>query len=166
MLWTHTQFSELLDPKSGGVIMRKEKPSGREIADMAKKTRTRTDVVLGKKDGKNVKFTPAELEHLKDLDEFEDGQVIGILENELEGDETNLPQGKHNVFLSKVDGNWKAYAEAGGEISTEAARVEVSYHRLDERRSSQGKFHPEGWCFTICLIPFFWKCILSARICF
>ena len=146
--------------------MRKVKPNGREIADMAKKTRSRTDVVLGKKDGKNVKFTPAEMKHIKDLDEFEDGQVIGILENELEGDETNLPQGKHNVFLGKVDGNWKAYAEAGGEISTEAARVEVSYHRPDEQKPSQGEFHSSGWCFSFCLVRIFWYCAVRVRICF
>lgn len=149
--------------------MRKEKPTGREISEKAKQLRLRDkDIVEGTKTGKRVKFTPGSLDHLKNLDELEDGQIIGVLENEIEGPETGLPPGKYNAFLTKMDGKWHVFTEAGGEIKAEAAKVEVKFHKVDERKESKGRFYPEGWCIGICLISVFFGliCLVEVQFCF
>ncbi|MCK4239580.1 MAG: hypothetical protein KAX33_10685, partial [Candidatus Lokiarchaeota archaeon] len=104
--------------------MRKEKPTGREIAERSKAIKLDKDrFVDAEKKGKKIKFTPTKLPPLKSLDELEEGQVIGVLENELEGDETDLTAGKHNIFIANVNGEWHGFAETGGKITAEAARV-------------------------------------------
>ena len=47
---------------------------------------------------------------------MEDGQVIGVLETEAQGDETSLPPGKCNLFLAKEGNDCHTYAESGGRI--------------------------------------------------
>lgn len=111
--------------------MRKEKPNGKEIAEKSKQIKLIKDKSMeAEKNGKKVKFTPAEIPSLKSFEELEDGQVIGVLENDLEGDETKLPKGKHNIFLANVNKEWKVYAEADGEIKAEAIRVSFKRHHI------------------------------------
>ncbi|MEE9441352.1 MAG: hypothetical protein V3V99_01640, partial [candidate division Zixibacteria bacterium] len=132
--------------------MRKEKPTAEEIVEKAKRIRLHEKgTAYGKKDGKGAKFTPADTSHIKTLDEFEEGQVIGVLENEFEGDETGLPVGKHNMYLANVGGDWHVYAESGGSIVAEAVRVDVEYHKVGDRKSTKPTFNPHGWCFCVCV---------------
>jgi hypothetical protein len=120
---------------------------GKEIREKAKKMKLdKTKVVHGKKNGKRVKFTGAKLEHVKSMKDLERGQVVGLLENELAGDETNLPTGKHNVYLKKVNGEWKAYAESDGKIVAEAARVTVEKRDKKDTGNLNPQFKPDGWC--------------------
>ncbi|NIM11954.1 MAG: hypothetical protein GTO45_07550 [Candidatus Aminicenantes bacterium] len=118
---------------------------GKEIREKAKKMKLdKTKVVHGKKNGKRVKFTGAKLEHVKSMKDLEQGEVVGVLDNELSGDETNLPPGKHNVFLKKVNGEWKAYAESGGKVVAEAARVTME---KKDKKEAKPQFKPDGWCY-------------------
>lgn len=147
--------------------MRKEKPTGRDIAEKAKKTKLIKDKFIeAEKKGKKVKFTPAEIPPLQSFEELEDGQVIGLLENDLEGDETKLPKGKHNLFLSKVNDEWGIYAEEDGEIKAEAIRVSLNHHKLGEHESGRPEFHPEGWCIGVCIVSFWGFCLLELLFCF
>lgn len=146
--------------------MRTTKPSGREVAEKARGVRLdKNRSFSGVKNGKNVKFTPANIDHIKTLEEFEEGQVVGVLENDLEGDESNLPVGKYNVFLANVNGEWHAYAESGGNVAAEAARVEVSQYKIGEGKSTRSTFNPNGWCCCWCLLSWWGRCYLWACIC-
>lgn len=143
-----------------------QEPVGREIAEKARGIRLdEKRSVHGKKGGKKAKFTAADLTHVKTLDDMEEGQVIGVLDTELEGDETRLPSGKYNVFVAKVNGDWHGYAESGGRVVAKAARATVTRHRVGERKTA-GSFSPRGWCFRICVVPFWGSCLVSIRICF
>ncbi len=149
--------------------MRKQKPEGEEIAQKAKKIKLdKNKFVHGKKKGKSVKFTGTEFPPLSSLEELEEGQVIGVLENEVEGDETDLPVGKHNLFLCNVNGNWKVYAESNGKITAEAARVKVERHYWGERKVEKPGFNPEGFCLiNFCILGYWGICLISIGfICF
>lgn len=131
---------------------------GKEIKEKAKKMKLDTaKVVHGKKNGKSVKFNVAKLEHVKSVKDLEQGEVVGVLENELAGDETNLPPGKYNVYVKKVNGEWKAYAESDGKVVAEAARVTVEKQR--GKKNGKSRFHPNGWGFSISIsirFSFWW----------
>src|SRR4051812_16572920 len=121
--------------------MRNDIPSGREIADKAKQIKfdKRKDIV-GEKNGKKLHFQGADLSHVTSLDELENGQAIGVMDTELAGDETSLPPGKHNLFLSKVNGQWRVHAETGGQVVAEAVRVSIVEHKPSDRRTPQPRF--------------------------
>lgn len=149
--------------------MRKEKPKGEEIAEKARKIKLdKEKSVQGQKQGKNVKFTQTELPPPTSMEELEEGQIIGVLENEIEGDETDLPVGKHNLFLCNVNGNWKVYAESNGKVTAEAARVKVERHYWGERKVKKPDFNPEGFCiFNFCILGWYGICLISIGfICF
>ena len=148
--------------------MRKERPSGKEISEKSKKINLLKDKSIeAEKEGKKIKFTPVKLEQLNSVEELEDGQIIGILENELEGDETKLPPGKHNLFLANVEGKWNVYAEANGEIKAEATKVELKKHYWGEQKAEKPKFHSEGWCIGVCIVSCFWFfCLVEVWVCF
>ncbi len=146
--------------------MRKDKPNGTEIAEKAKGIRLQEDRALqAKKDGKNIKFVPSDLGRVKSLDEFENGQVMGVLDTEAEGDETGLPPGKYNIFLSNIDGKWQAFAESGGKIAAASARVDINHHKMEERKTTKTTFNQTGWCFCVCIVSFWFICIISVCIC-
>jgi hypothetical protein len=149
--------------------MRKDDPSGREIAEKAKQIKfdNRKDIV-GEKNGKTMHFLGADLSHVKSLDELEDGQVIGVMDTALAGDETTLPAGKHNLFLSKVGGEWRIHAESNGEIVAQAVRVSVAEHAVSTRRVSNPHFSQQGWCLIdICILSIWGCCVLYiALFCF
>lgn len=149
--------------------MRKEKPTGREIAERSKAIKLDKDrFVDAEKKGKKIKFTPTKLPPLKSLDELEEGQVIGVLENELEGDETDLTAGKHNIFIANVNGEWHGFAETGGKITAEAAYVSIERYHWGERKVKKPAFKLEGWCLiNICLVSLGPFCLVSIGfICF
>lgn len=142
--------------------MRNRAPSGRDIAEKAARIKfdARKDI-HGEKNGKKVHLRGVDLSHVKSLDELEAGQIIGVLETELGGDETTLPPGKHNLFISKVEGAWRVHAESGGQIVSEAARVSVVEHTPSTREVLRPKFSQEGWCLIdICLLEIWGFCIL------
>ncbi len=145
--------------------MRKQKPTGPEIAEKAKGIRLlKSKTAHGTKDGKSIRYVPANLGHVSALEELEEGQVIGVLENDLEGDETGLPVGEHNMFLTKVDGEWHVYAESGGNVVAEALRVDVNHYKLEERKPTTPAFNPNGWCWCVCLLSCWGHCI--CKVCF
>ena len=138
-------------------MSRKEKPTGREIAEMATKmVREDGKVVQGLAGGKTVRFVGAKLDHLKKEEDVEAGAVIGVLENEALGDESGLPPGRYNLFAAKVNDKWEVYAESGGEVKGKAARVTATRHTQEDKAPLKGTFHEKGWCFYICIIPNPW----------
>lgn len=145
--------------------MRTEAPSGSEIAQKARSIRfdSRKDI-RAEQNGKKIHFRGADLSHVKSLDELESGQVIGVLETELAGDETPLPQGTHNMFISRVGGTWRVQAESGGQIVAEAARVSVTEQTVSSRKELRPRFSPEGWCLIdFCLIELWGVCLFQLQ---
>lgn len=130
---------------------------GKEIREKAKKMKLdKINTGHGMKNGKSVKFTPAKLNHGMSVTDLEQGQVVGYLENELEGDETNLPPGKYHVYLKKVNGEWKGYAESSGKIAAEALRVTVE--KRSGKQSGKPRFEPDGWCWCWLIGGSWWLC--------
>ena len=146
--------------------MMKKKPTGQEIAEKSRGIRLNNDrAILGKKNGKKVKFTPS-THQFKSLEELENGVAVGELENELEGDETGLPPGKHNIFVAKVDGEWRGYAESKGKIVAEAARVSVERRPGEDIKIADAStFNPDGWCWGYCLCGCFGYCFWYIGVC-
>ena len=134
---------------------------GKEIKEKAKKMKLdKTKIVHGVKNGKKVKFTGANLDHMKSMNDLEQGEVVGVLENELAGDETDLPPGKYNVFVKKVDGEWKAYAESDGTVVAEAARVTVEKRDKKDTGNRTPQFKSDGWCIcAVCWWIFCFGCL-------
>lgn len=105
-------------------MARKDKPSGNEVAQKAKSTKFFSEhSTTAKKEGKRVKVIPADLRHVKE-EELEQGQVIGLLETELDEQTTGLPPGQYNLFMTRVDDQWQVLAESAATIVAEAKDVE------------------------------------------
>jgi len=150
-------------------MTKKPKIDGQEVAARARQIRL-DDQRTGRAEmaGKASRFIPARLDHLHEVEDLEKGEVIGILDTELAGDETDLPPGRYSVYLRKGDdGSWEAVAEADGRIVSKAARVTVRTHEEHPKgKEAPGEallpeFRPKGWCWWWCwpLGPF-WVCIL------
>jgi hypothetical protein len=123
-------------------------PSGAEISAKARNVRLQhARAGYGKFDGKDMKMTPADLRAVaKSLEDIKAGQVVGVLENGAEGDETGLPPGKYNLYVAHVDGEWKGYAEANGRIVSPAIRAMVTENAV---ASQEPQFMAQGWCYFI-----------------
>lgn len=148
--------------------MRKEKPTGKEIAEKSKKVKlSKPNSFMGQIKGKRIWFTPSKMPSFDSLDELEEGQIIGVLETELESDK--LPAGKYNIFIDKEKGEWHGYLEAEGNIIAEADEVSVERHYLGDHKVEKPKFEfTEGsftFCFWICLYRIFIWCVARAKIC-
>lgn len=141
--------------------MRKDKPDAKEIAEKSKK------IILMKDEayettvkGKKMKFTPAKINKKMTIEELEEGTVVGVLENELPGDETNLPAGKHNIFTAKINDKWYTFAESNGQVY-EAAKTKATQLSEDEIPDKKIKFGEDGWfhchsgCTWVC-VPYFY----------
>src|SRR5688572_13416353 len=120
---------------------RVDKPTGAEIAMKARAARLdRANAGTGQFQGKRIAFTPAVLPPGADLAA---GQMIGVLENDVEGDETGLPAGRYNVFAAQLADGWHVYAESGGQIVREALRVTVT--RRPGATTEKPRIRPVGW---------------------
>ena len=121
---------------------RADKPTGAEIALQARRARLdRANAGLGQFQGKRIAFTPALLDPRADLSS---GQVIGVLENDVDGDETGLPAGRYNVFAAQLADGWHVYAESAGQIVREALRVTVT-RRPGNPTEKKPRIRPVGW---------------------
>jgi hypothetical protein len=127
---------------------RKDKPTGKEIADKAKVAEIdQANATTGEIGAKKVKLTPAVPRPFKNEADLEDGQVIGLLETEASGDESPLAPGRYNLFLAKVDNTWHVYAESDGRIVGEAMQVNVE--KTDKPSDTKPEFRAKGWCFLL-----------------
>lgn len=153
----------MLSPAASTAQGRRAKPSGAEIAAKAREVRfDQANVGVGEFQGKKMMFTPADFSHLKSVEDFKAGQVVGLLENGAPGDETGLPPGRYHLFVAEVDGQWHAYAESRGQIVREAIRANVE---AGDRPASSKKpqFQEKGWCYQVMIWP--WP-LVYLTICF
>jgi uncharacterized protein YjdB len=124
-------------------------PSGREIAERARAAKLdRENTGVGEFQGKRISLVPADPSGVRSAAELEAGQVIGVMENEVAGDETGLPPGRYNLFLAKLADGWHVYAESGGEIVTEAIRVQIEQVADGNPGSKKPVFRAKGWGWT------------------
>ena len=142
--------------RSSTAQVRASKPTGAEIAAAARSTQLDAanigTAIVG---GKSMRFTPArQASGTVALADPGTGAFLGVLENELAGDETSLPAGKFNLFVANVGGQWHAYAEARGQLVAEAARVTVTPGKGPAVRP---RFEAKGWCVIIG-----WRCVEHA----
>jgi hypothetical protein len=129
----------------GTPVIRDGAPSGSEIAAAARAGsldagNTATATVLGKQ----FRFTPIRVPQGGTKPTSATG-FAGVLENGAAGDETGLPPGRYNLFVSNVGGQWKAYAESGGRIVREAIRVS----NANLARGAKPQFEERGWCVIV-----------------
>lgn len=148
--------------------MRQQKPTGQEIIEKSKERKLDSENSFeAERKGKKVKFTPVEMPTINTFEEIEGGQMIGVLEYDLETEK--LPKGKYNVFIAKVNENWEGYLETGGKIIKEAHKVSIGRHYFGERKVKKPKFKfIEGsltLCFRVCLVRVLFWCIVSVKIC-
>jgi len=134
-----------LKQKSGHFAEREE-PTGKEINMRAADTPLdQGKRAFGRKQGKTCTFTPANLSR-GEL-ELEKGVILGQLDTALPGEETSLAPGRYNLFLANVGGKWRAYAESGGVIVAEAARVFVGLSAKTVGAGRKPVFYSRGWCW-------------------
>jgi hypothetical protein len=125
-------------------------PTGKDISEKAKAAKLDTaNRSSGEKGGKKATLTPAQLDHVKSLEELEQGQFIGELDTEIAGDKANLAPGKYNMFIAKVGNDWHVYAESGGNVVGEAANV---VERKDTPAKMKPKFREGSFCWWVWLI--------------
>ncbi len=127
---------------------RKGRPTGQEIAAQAKGARLNTaNATRGKLGEKHITLTPVDPGQPKSIGDLEAGEVVGVMEAEVAGDETGLPVGKYDLYAAKVGDKWHVYAEAHGQIVQEATRV-----GLGERKRGAGakpEFVAKGYGFIL-----------------
>jgi hypothetical protein len=106
-------------------MARKDKPRGKEIAEKAKSAKFLSEhSTTVKKDGKQITATPVNLRHVTEQ-ELEQGQIIGLLETELDEQTTGLPPGAYHMFMAKISDQWHVLAESGGTLVAEGRDVQV-----------------------------------------
>ncbi|MFN2566413.1 MAG: hypothetical protein ABR499_15565 [Gemmatimonadaceae bacterium] len=122
-------------PSSAEAQGRRTAPSGQEIAEKAKSaTLVRSKALYRQHRGKRFSFTPADIDPSSPI---EPGVVGGVLEHDFAFREDGLTQGRYNMFLAKIDGEWRVYAESNGEIAT-SYKVHLALSKLlDARHGSQ-----------------------------
>jgi hypothetical protein len=131
-------------------MARKSPPSGSEIREKARGKKLDTAKKrTGEKGGKKSTLTPARLDHVKGVEELEQGDFVGMLDTEIPGDKSDLPPGEYNLFLAKVGNDRQVYAESDGEIVAQAASV---VERKDTPEGMEPKFREGSFCWWVWLI--------------
>jgi len=103
---------------------RDKDPTAKEIA--GKSARIKLDNALsasGAQGAKRVKVIPVVAPSKTGIKELEEGQIIGELE--ARGNVDHMPNGKHHIFVAKVNNVWQAYAVSGGKIVAKSKSVTV-----------------------------------------
>jgi hypothetical protein len=101
---------------------RSSPPNGAEVAAAARAAALDIgSAVSSTLSGKTFRFTPARgnSSHVNEA-------FAGVLENGAPGVLTGLPAGRYNMYVARVNGQWKAFAESGGAIVRETADVSTS----------------------------------------
>ena len=102
--------AERVAPPSGAEIAAAARAAALDVANAASATLS----------GKSFRFTPAR-GNASGSEAF-----AGVLENGAPGVKTGLPAGRYNLYVARVNGQWKAFAESGGQIVRETSEVTVS----------------------------------------
>jgi hypothetical protein len=129
----------LSTPPTGADISKNAAAAGLDTANKA----------TGVTQGKTVSFTPANLGHVKSMQDLESGQFVGVLQAEIAGDRSGLPPGQYNLFLAKVGNDWHVYAESGSNVVAEAASV---VQRSDTQAHMKPKFSEGSFCWWVWLV--------------
>ena len=144
--------------------MRKDKPTGKEIAEKSKNIKLDKEKTVEKiHEGKKIKFTPAILDHIS-VEDLEHGQIIGILDNEIKK-EGKLPPGKYNLFISKVNDEWQGFVETDNNIGLETSKVTLHRHHWGDYKLKKPTIKFKSVCVRVCLIPSLFYCQLEVEVC-
>ena len=101
-----------------------KEPAATEIVKRVAAIKLDTSLtVRGERGPKKVEVTPVAADSISGSRELEEGRIIGLLD--ARGNVDNVPNGKHHIFIKKVNGVWHAYAESGGKIVAKSKRVTV-----------------------------------------
>jgi hypothetical protein len=99
-------------------------PTGEQIAKAAKAARLNLAVAAtAEKYGRRVTVTPIDFSKINTAKNLEKWQVIAVV------DATCIPglrNGRHDVLVARLSGQWHAFFETGGKIVSENGRLEVS----------------------------------------
>jgi hypothetical protein len=83
-------------------MARDKAPTGQEIREKARAAKLDTSKAgKGEKQGKKATLTPAQLAHVRSVEDLENGEFVGVLDTEIEGDRAGLPPGRYNVFIAR-----------------------------------------------------------------
>lgn len=121
-------------------------PTGEAIARAARGARLNPGAsATAEKDGMKATITPVDLSKIKTPKDLEKGQVIAVADVKGIPD---MPDGKYNVFLVKLNDGWQEFFESGGKIVKHVKRIQVSLTTTGERRKSiQAAILLEKNCF-------------------
>jgi hypothetical protein len=141
-------------------MARNTPPTGIEVAEQARQIRfddSRSVDATRAKDKVHVRFTPPSFEQPKTKEELEAGVVLGRVQLELGSYQglyrARLQSGTHHLFLAKVGGTWKGYAEFKGAIALEAKEVTVEEgSSLTDIKQDVPKVEFGSICFSDCWI--------------
>jgi len=124
-------------------------PTGPDLSRKADQSLLDTaSTATGEVQGKKVRFTPVNPHHITSEQALENGQFIGVLENEIAGDKSGLQPGKYNVHIAKVGTQWHVYAESSGKIAAKAASV---VERRDTPANQKPQFSTGSFCWWVWL---------------
>lgn len=128
-----------------------QSPTGEAIARAARGARLNPAAsTTAEKDGMRATVTPVDLSKIKTPTDLEKGQVIAVVDVKGIPD---MPDGKYNVFVVKLNDGWTEFFESGGKIVKHVKRVEVSSTTPGERRKSTLAVQLVPWCFCVSLCP-------------
>ena len=102
--------AERVTPPSGAEIAAAARAAALDVANAASATLS----------GKSFRFTPAR------ANASGSEAYAGVLENGAPGSYTGLPAGRYNIYVARINGQWKAFAESGGQIVRETSQLTVS----------------------------------------
>ncbi len=123
---------------SSAVAQRDKDPTAMEIAGRLAAIKLDTSLSVRAEQGaKRVQVTPVVAASIDGSKDLEEGRIIGVLD--AQGNVDNVPNGKHNIFVTKVNDVWHAYAESGGKIVAKSKRVTVE--SADDVRKPEIEFN-------------------------
>jgi hypothetical protein len=91
-------------------------PTGNQIAALAKRTQFNLQAAFSP--GAGVRVTPA----LPSAQPLANGRVVALLRNQVALSQ-GLSPGQYHIYLARIRGTWRAFAESNGRLVAESAKV-------------------------------------------
>ena len=151
---------------AGGVnsaFAQRQIPTGEQIAKSAKSAKLNPAAsITADKNGIKATVTPVDLSKIKSPKNLEKGQVIAVVD--ITG-VPDLPDGKYNVFVVKLNDGWQELFESGGKILKQT-KIEVTSSQPGARTMGfKAGIELGGSCFcvSICTSQRSYICMMCPR---